>query len=93
MLDDPGALVPEHHRRRPLPLALHLVEVGAADADRGHADDDVVRAGLRQIELDDLERLADRPEEPGPGLHRPLAQPIAAFTAAQVVTVETFWSA
>ena len=91
VLDDPGALVPEHHRRRPLPLALHLVEVGAADPDRRHADDDVVRAGLCQIELDDLERLADCPEEPGPRLH-PYA-PIAAFTAAQFVTVETFWSA
>ena len=87
-----GALVAEHHRRRPLPLALDLVQVGAADADRRHADDDVVRAGLRQVELDDLERLADCPEEPGPRLHRRLA-PIAAFTAAQLVTWETFWSA
>ena len=89
VLDDARALVPEHHRRRSLPLALHLMEVGAADACRSDANNDVVRAGLRQVELDDLERLADRPEEPGPGLHAP----IAAFTPAQVVTVETFWSA
>ena len=94
VLDDPGSLVPEHHRRRPLPLALHLVEVGAADPDRRHPDDDIVRAGLREIDLDDLERLADCPEEPCPSLHRRLyASRSRAFTAAQVVTVETFWSA
>ena len=92
VLDDAGALVAEHHRRRPLPLALDLMQVGAADADRRHPHDDVVRAGLCQVELDDLERLADCPEEPGPGLHR-LYAPIAAFTAAQLVTWETFWSA
>ena len=68
-LDDAGALVAEHHRRRSLPLALDLVQVGAADADRRHADDDVVGAGLREVELDDLERLADAAEEPGPCLH------------------------
>jgi hypothetical protein len=45
------------------------VKVGAADPDRGHADDDVVGAGLGQVELDDLERLADCPEQPGPCLH------------------------
>jgi len=61
--------VAEHHRRRSLPLALDLVQVGAADTDRRHADDDVVGAGLREVELDDLERLADGAEEPGPCLH------------------------
>ena len=69
MLDDPGALVPEHHRRRALPLALHLMEIGAADPHRGHADDHVVRAGLGEVELDDLEGLADCPKEPGSSLH------------------------
>ena len=89
MLDDAGSLVAEHHRRRPLPLALDLVQVGTADAGRSNPDDDVVRAWLRQVELDDLERLVDRPEEPGPRFH----PPSAALTAAQFVTVETFWSA
>ena len=88
-LDDTGTLVTEHHRRRALPLALHLVEVGPADAGSGDPDDDIVRAGLCQVELDDLERLADRPEEPGPGFHPPSAD----LTAAQFVTVETFCSA
>ena len=92
MLDDAGAFVPEHHRRRPLELALDLVEVGAADPDRGHADDDVVGAGLRQVELDDLERLADRPEEPGPRLHRVTRRSRPSPTA-QSVTDETFCSA
>ena len=68
-LDGPGALVAEHHRRRALELALHLVEVGAADPDGRHPDDDLVRARLVQVELDDLERLADSVEERGAGLH------------------------
>ena len=58
MLDDAGALVTEHHGRRALPLALHLVEVRSADSGRSDADDDVVSAGLREVELDDLEGLA-----------------------------------
>ena len=66
VLDDAGAFVPEHHRHRTLPLSPHLVQVGAADPDGGHADDDVVRARLGQVQLDDLERLADRPKQPGP---------------------------
>ena len=78
----------EHHRRRPLELALHLVEVGAADPDGRHRDDDLVRAGLPQVDLDDLERLPDRPEE-----RRSCLQDNAAFTVAQSVTTQTFVSA
>ena len=35
-LDDPGAFVPEHHRRRPRPFPADDVQVAAADADRRH---------------------------------------------------------
>ena len=64
-LDDPRPLVPEHHRRRPSELPLHLVEIRATDADGGHPDDDLVRPRLVEVELDDLERLADAVEEGG----------------------------
>ena len=70
LLDDPGALVAEHHRRGPAELPLHLVEVGAADADGGHPDDDLVRPRLVEVELDDLEGLADGVEEGRTCLHR-----------------------
>ena len=48
LLDDARALVTEHHRRRPPELALHLVQVGAADPHRDHADDDVARRPARR---------------------------------------------
>ncbi len=53
-----------------------------------HRDDDLLRAGLPQVDLDDLERLSDGPEERRAGL-----QDSAAFTAAQSVTTQTFVSA
>jgi hypothetical protein len=55
-LDDPGALVPEHDRRRPVPLALVRMEVRAADADGIHPDDDVARQRLLDVELLDDQR-------------------------------------
>ena len=71
-----------------------------------HPNDDVVRPRLGEVDLDHLERTADGVEEGGCGLHGQdgvcsrrgadpaLAQPPrAALTSAQVVTVETFWSA
>ncbi len=70
LLDDPGALVAQHDRRRPLPLAAHRVQVGAADADRGHAHDHVAGPRLLEIELDDLEGPADPAEDPGAALQR-----------------------
>jgi hypothetical protein len=55
--------VTEHHRCRATELAAHLVEVGPADPDRRHAHDDLVRPRLVEVELDDLERLADGVEQ------------------------------
>ena len=57
-LDDARALVPEHHRRRPLELALDAVEIGAADPDRGHAHEHVGRPGIGDLDLLDRERPA-----------------------------------
>ena len=75
MLDDPGAFVPENHRRQAAAVALHLVEIGAADSGGCHAHDDVTRAGLREVELDDLQRLADRPEQEPPSFSRKITDP------------------
>ena len=50
-LDDPGALVAEHDRRGPVPLALVGVEVRAADADGAHPDDDLPGQRLLDVEL------------------------------------------
>ncbi len=47
-LDDAGALVAEHHRPRPHPLALDDVQVGAADADGVDAHERVARPGPRR---------------------------------------------
>jgi hypothetical protein len=61
--------VAEDHRRRSPELALDLVEVGPADPDGVHAHDDLVRAWVVQVELDDLERLSDGAEERSVGVH------------------------
>ena len=78
----------EHHRRRPLPLALHHVQVGAADADGRHPHEHLARARLVELDLVHLERPSLLVEDGRAGDHSS-----AAFTSAQVVTVETFWSA
>jgi hypothetical protein len=46
------------------------VEVGPADPDGGHPDDDLVRTGVVEVELDDLQGLADRVEQGGAGLQQ-----------------------
>src|SRR4029453_1432680 len=82
---DPGALVTEHGRRGPDPLAADRVQLGAADPDRGHADEDVPGAGLVEVDLPDLEPFPGPAEDCGSRLH----VPIAAATVLQSVTVET----
>ena len=56
-LDDAGALVPQHDRPRPLPVAVAHVEVGVADARRGHPHEDL--AGPRIVEVQGLDRRRD----------------------------------
>ena len=46
LLDDGGALVAEHLRMLPRPLALHDVEIAVADARGGHAHAHLARAGI-----------------------------------------------
>src|SRR5262249_49237230 len=50
-LDEPGPLVAEDGRRRPDPFALHRVQVGSADADRGHTDEHLAGPRLVEVEL------------------------------------------
>jgi hypothetical protein len=45
------------------------VQLGAADPDRGHADEHVGRAGFLQVDLSDLERTAVTVENGGARLH------------------------
>ena len=87
-LDDARPLVAEHGRRRPHPLALDRVQIGAADPDRGHADEHLTGPGLLQVELANLER-PPRLEEDG----RARLHPSASTTSPELVTVETFCSA
>ena len=69
-LDDPGALVAEHHRPRPHPLALDDVQVGAADADGVDAHEHVARPGRREVDGAHDERGARRFEERRAHPHR-----------------------
>ena len=68
-LDDAGTFVTEHHRRRPVPVTLDDVQVGAADADGGDTHENLVRPWLAQLDLPHLERAPDRIEERSPGSH------------------------
>ena len=68
-LDNARPLVPQHHRRRPLPFAPDDVEVRTADADRGHADEHLVGPGIGELDLTHLERFVGRVEERGARLH------------------------
>ena len=84
-LDEPGALVAEDDRRRPVPLALVGVEVGAADADGAHAHDDLAGQRLLDVELLDDER-ARLVHDGRERLHRisipPLTSSVAPVTNA-----------
>ena len=74
--------MPEDHGRGPRPLSPNDVEIGAADADRGHPNEHVSRPGLLELDLDDLERHAGRPEERGARPHF-LAAALLGFAAAR----------
>ena len=82
-LDHAGAFVAEHDRRGPVPLALVRVQVGAADADGAHPDDDLARQRLLELDLLDLE-LAGLMHDRGARLHRinipPLTSRVAPVT-------------
>ena len=70
----------EHDRRRPSPLALVGVEIGAADADGHHPDDDLV--GARLLELDLVHVEAPWLEhQRGARLHRISIPPLTSSVA------------
>ncbi len=60
LFDDAGGFMPEHHRHRTGTGAVDDGEVGVAEARGLDLDQDFARAGARQIDLDDLERLRAR---------------------------------
>ena len=68
-LDDAGALVAQHHRRRPHPFALDLVEIRAADSNRGHADHNFVGAGFPDVHVRDVQRLPGAVKDCRASLH------------------------
>ena len=53
LLDDPGRLVPEQHRHGPHPVAVHHRQIGMAHACGLDADQQLVGAGWRQLEVGD----------------------------------------
>ena len=61
LLDDAGALVAEHLRVPPRPLALHDVEIAVADAGGGHADPHLAGARVGQAQALQLEAVAAVP--------------------------------
>ena len=79
-LDHAGSLVPEHDRRRPVPLALVGVQVGAADADGAHPDDDLAGQRLLDVELLDLQP-AGLVHDRRPGPHRISIPPLTSSVA------------
>ena len=60
-VDDPRALVAEHHRQVVRPHAVHDVEIGAADARGGDAHAHLARLRLAQLDLLDAQRSAATP--------------------------------
>ena len=56
-LDDAGTLVPTHEREGDAPRHLDVL-VGVAETGHLHADQDLPGAGVGEVHLDDLPRLA-----------------------------------
>jgi hypothetical protein len=70
-LDDPGSLVAENRRRVAGGIgAGGRVQVGVADAARGEPHQNLTRAGIGEIDLGDVQRLAELLEDRGADLHR-----------------------
>ena len=76
LLDDAGGFVAEHRRQRMRIQPFHEVQVGMAEAGDAGADQHLARAGLRQADILDHQRLVDFMQDGG--LHRIL--PILSFS-------------
>ncbi len=70
LLDDPGALVAEHHRQACLEVPVRDVDVGMAQARVQVADQDLAVLRAVQVELLDLDALARLVDDGCLGLHR-----------------------
>jgi len=70
LLDDPRALVAEHHRQPRREIAVRDVDVGVAQARVGVADEDLAFPRPVQVQLLDLDALAGLVDDSGLGLHR-----------------------
>ena len=65
-LDDPRALVPEHGRQRQAHRAAGDRDVGVADADPAHRDEDLVLARVVELDVLERQRLPDRAQDRRP---------------------------
>ena len=65
LLDHAGALVPQHGGQRIGVGAFHEMQVGVADAGGDGADQNLVRAGLADLHVFDLEGLAHFAQDGG----------------------------
>src|SRR6185437_10514346 len=65
LLDDAGGFVAQHHRHLRRIGAFDEVQVGMAHARRDGADEDLVRAGLVDLDLFDRERFSDFTQDGG----------------------------
>src|SRR6185437_6926805 len=70
LLDDPRALVAEHHRQPRRKIAVRDVDVGVAQARVGVADQNLAILRAVQVELFDLDALAGFVYDSRLGLHR-----------------------
>src|SRR6266568_736006 len=70
LLDDPGALVAEHHGQPRREIAVRDVDVGVAQARVGVADEDLTFPRAVEVELFDFDALAGLVDDSGLGLHR-----------------------
>ena len=70
LLDDARALVAEDHRQAGLEVAVGDVHVGVAEPGVGVPDEDLALLRAREVELDDLDRLAGLVDDSSLGLHR-----------------------
>jgi hypothetical protein len=69
LLDDPRALVPEHHRQPCLEITVLDVHVRVAQPGVGVADQHLAVAGAVQLQFLDLDRLARFVDDRGLCLH------------------------
>jgi hypothetical protein len=79
VLDHPGAFVTQHHGQPSGEVALHDVQVGVAQPGVGEPDEHLTLLRPGQVELLDLEGLADLVDDGGGGLH-----PFSSSTVASV---------